>query len=411
MFTIRKSLQAAWLLMIALGFTAAHADIVSDWNMKAGGFVESAKVGPAAARRAMAAVQTAVYGAVNAITQRYPAGGMEPGTAAGGSIDAAVATATHDVLLQLLPAQKAAIDAAYQAAMAKLPEGTAKKVGSEAGRRSAAAILAIREADLSEPADDYKLPAMPEGHVQVAVGALVNGPVRVPWLMTGVGAFRPDPPPAESSTTWAHDYNEVRNFGGSNSTRRTPEQTAIAQFWEDDSPMIFYGLVRSVTGQRGRDVTRNARLYMAVAQAVDDATMALMDAKYVYQFWRPVDAIHFADRDDNKYTAPDAAWTPLGPTASDPEYPCARCVEAAAVAAALKADMGDGPTAPLTTTSRTAPGVTRSWSSVEDMIREVSDARVDAGADYRASTLAAMDMGKKIGELAATQILSVPPNG
>ena len=294
--------------------------------------------------------------------------------------------------------------------MAKVPDGKARQSGIAAGRKSAAAILAIREMDLTDPADDYKLPTMPEGHVQMTVGALVTGPVRTPWLMPGVGALRPAPPPAESSNTWAHDYNEARNFGGTTSARRTADQTAIAQFWEDDSPMIFYGLVRSVANQHGREVTQNARLYMAVAQAVDDATMAVMDAKYAYQFWRPVDAIHFADRDDNKYTQPDAAWTPLGPTSRHPEYPCARCIEAATVGATLKAAMGDGPTPPLTTTSRTAPGITRSWTSVEDMIREVGDARVYAGADFRTSTVVAMDMGKKIGELAAMQILAVLPN-
>jgi hypothetical protein len=411
MFFIRKPLPAAWALLAALGLTAtARADAVTDWNSKAGEIIDAAGVGPATARRAMAAVQTAVYGAVNAITQRYPPGGMEPGSELGGSIDAAVATGTHDVLAKLFPTQKPAIDAAWQTAMARVPDGKSRKSGVAAGRKSAAAILAIREADLAEPADDYKLPTMPEGHVQMAASELKTGPSRTPWLMPAVAAFRPPPPPAESSTTWARDYNEAKNFGGTASTRRTPEQTVIAQFWEDDSPMIFYGVVRSVANQAEREVTQNARLYMAVAQAVDDATMAVMDAKYAYQFWRPVDAVHFADRDDNPYTEPDAAWKPLGPASRSPEYPCARCIEAAAVAATLKAEIGDGPTPPLTTTSRTAPDVTRSWTSVEDMMREVNDARVFAGADFRTSTLVALDMGTKIGKLAASQILALAPN-
>ncbi len=411
MFAIRKSLLAAWPLLAALAVAAnAHADAVTDWNTRAGEFITAARVGPATARRAMAAMQTAVYGAVNAITQRYPAGGMEPGSEIGGSIDAAVATSTHDVLVKLLPTQKTALDAAYQAAMAKVPDGKSRKSGIAAGRKSAAAILAIRQADLAESADDYRLPSMPEGHVQMSPEAQKTGPSRTPWLMPAVAAFRPAPPPAESSTTWARDFNEVKNFGGKYSTRRTPEQTVIAQFWEDDSPAIFYGLVRSVAEQPDREVTQNARLYMAVAQAVDDATMAVMDAKYAYKFWRPAEAIHFADRDDNQYTQADAAWAPLGPAPTDPEYPCARCIEAAAVSATLKAEIGNGPTPPLTTTSRTTPDVTRSWSSTEDMMREVNDARVFAGADFRTSTLVALDMGTKIGALAASRILATPPN-
>ena len=66
------------------------------------------------------------------------------------------------MLVKLLPTQKPALDTAYQAALAKLPQGKSRKSGIAAGRKSAAAILAIRQMDLSEAADDYRLPTMPE---------------------------------------------------------------------------------------------------------------------------------------------------------------------------------------------------------------------------------------------------------
>ena len=51
-----------------------------------------------------------------------------------------------------------------------------------------------------------------------------------------VDQFRPGPPPALTSEVWARDYNEIKALGGKNSTQRTPEQTAIATFWEATAP-------------------------------------------------------------------------------------------------------------------------------------------------------------------------------
>jgi hypothetical protein len=366
-------------------------DAVVDWNIRALGFIAAGNSGPAATRRALAVVQTSVYGAVNAITARYPAGGMEPGTARGGSIEAAVASANRVALLALLPAGKSAIETAYQAEITKVAMGTARESGIAVGQKSAAAILAIRADDLAAAAD-----ASP-------------APPRIPWLMSDAAALRPAPPPAYTTPAWVRDFNEVRNFGGRSSTRRTAEQEKFALFWADESPAAIYDVVHSATGDPGREVTRNARLFMAVAQAADDASIATLDAKYAYGFWRPSEAIRNADKDGSEYTTPDATWTPLQEDSTLPEYPCARCVEAAAIAGVLKADIGTGAMPPLQASSRTAPDLARSWSSVEDMLREIADARVHAGADFRNSTVVGMQMGAPIAALAATQLLVTPP--
>ena len=52
----------------------------------------------------------------------------------------------------------------------------------------------------------------------------------------------------------------------------------------------------------GRDVMRNARLFAAVTQAIDDALIAVFDAKYHYGFWRPITAIRNGDIDGNDAT-------------------------------------------------------------------------------------------------------------
>ena len=135
-----------------------------------------------------------------------------------------------------------------------------------------------------------------------------------------------------------------------------------------------------------------------------DAMIAMFSAKYHNLFWRPVTAIRNADLSHNPATPRDATWQPLGDTPMHPEYPCAHCISSSAVAAALRAVVGNE-LAEVSVTSSTAPGVTRKWTKLSDYADEVSNARIWAGFHYRFSTEAGKEMGRKIGELTvATQL-------
>jgi hypothetical protein len=136
-----------------------------------------------------------------------------------------------------------------------------------------------------------------------------------------------------------------------------------------------------------------------VAQGCDDALIAVMEAKYYYHFWRPVTAIRNGDIDSNSTTERDPSWTPFIPTPLHPEYPCAHCIVSGVVGTILKAEIGDGPTPTLTTTSAAAGGVTRSWTRIEDFMDEVARARVFDGVHFRNSTQVGTAMGKQIGAL------------
>jgi hypothetical protein len=241
--------------------------------------------------------------------------------------------------------------------------------------------------------------------VPTVIPVFSQWPQRKPWLMTSPAQFRPGPAPALTSERWARDYNEIKLLGGKGSMRRTAEQTEIAHFWESTLPTIYHGLVRSVASVPGRDVTQNARLFAAVTQAVDDAAIAVFDAKYHYDFWRPVTAIRNGDIDGNDATERDATWLPLIDTPMHPEYPCAHCIVASTVGTVLKAEIGTGPTPTLTTTSDTAKGAARSWTSIDDFVQEVANARIYDGVHYRTSTEVGTAMGKEVGTLAVTKYL------
>jgi PAP2 superfamily len=395
---------AASLLVGPIG----RADVVTDWNVKAGEIVVEARLGPPPAYRVLAIVQSAVYEAVNAITKRYPSDRVKLDAPPEASVDAAVAEANRATLSQLLPSQQAAIDSAYQAALSAIAAGQAKTAGLAVGEKAAAAVLAWCADDGAAAAETYRPHTTAGVYVPTVIPAVPQWPQRKPWLMTSPAQFRPGPPPPLASAVWARDYNEIKALGGKNSTQRTAEQTAIARFWEATLPPIYHGVVRSVATVPGREVTQNARLFAAVTQATDDALIAVMDAKYHYNFWRPVTAIRNGDIDGNDATERDPSWLPFIDTPMHPEYPCAHCIVSAAIGTVLQAEIGTGPMPTLTTTSVTAKGAARSWTTIDDFMQEVANARIYDGVHYRTSTEVGTAMGKQIGELAAAKYLRPP---
>jgi len=225
-----------------------------------------------------------------------------------------------------------------------------------------------------------------------------------PWVMDRGSQFRPSPPPALASAEWAADYNEVKDIGGKKSAKRASEQTDTARFWTITGPQSFDPIVRQLASAPGRSLSQNARLFALVEMAVADSYIAVFDAKYTFNFWRPITAIRNGDIDGNDATARDAAWQPLIDTPLHPEYPCAHCINSGAARAVLEAEFGAGAN-PLTMTSATAPGVVHKWGSIQEYAEEVSLARIYGGIHWRNSTVVGKAMGKKIGELAVQNYL------
>jgi hypothetical protein len=408
-------LRAASVVLVALAASApVHADPLNEWNAKACEILVAAKVPPPPAVRTIAIVQTAVYEAVNAITRRYPAQraglkaapGASPSAPPNASIDAAIAAASRAVLVALVTGQTDAIEAAYRAALATIPDGAARKAGIALGEAAAAEVLALRADDGTAVPESYRPRTTAGVYVPTMIPAATHWGQRRPWAMARPDQFRPGPPPELKSVRWAKDYNEIKALGARNSSTRTAAQTAVARFWEMTGPAIYFPLVRSVTAAAGRDVTQNARLLAMAGQALDDAGIAVFDGKYHHSFWRPITAIRNGDLDGNDGTELEVGWQPLIETPMHPEYPCAHCTFASAVGAVLQAEVGRGPMPRLSTTSATAGGAVHTWATVDEMVSEVSSARIWAGVHYRASTEAGAELGRKVGAEVARQLLT-----
>lgn len=388
------------LLLTAPALSDARADVVTEWNERAGEIVVKAGLGPLPAERALAMVQASVYEAVNAITQRYPVSDLKLEAAPGASVEAAVAAANHAMLTKLIPSQQAMIDHAYQTAMTAIADGPAKFNGIAVAEKAVAGILARRANDGAAAGESYRPHTRAGTYVPTVIPEAPEWRSRRPWLMASPSQFRPGPPPDLGSEVWTHDFNEVKALGRKNSRRRTAAQTDIARFWEEVMPPIYHGIVRSVAKTPERDITRNARLFAAVTQASDDGLIAVFDAKYHYGFWRPLTAIRNGDIDGNDATERDESWLPFIETPMHPEYPCAHCITSGAVGTVLKAEIGQEPTPVLTTSSHAAGDAIRSWTNVDEFMQEVANARIYDGVHYRNSGTVGTDMGRRIAQLA-----------
>jgi PAP2 superfamily len=390
---------------VALLTTPAHSDVIMDWNAKADAIGIEKQLSNVPNARGQAMLHIAMFEAVNAIDKRYAPYKVNLVADRATSREAAAASAAHDILLALYPDQKADLDAALAASLAGITESDAKSKGVELGTKAAAEIIAMRADDGSTAPESYRPVSTPGVYVPTTMPIESASPKLKPFAMSAGSQFRPGPPPALNSEVWTRDLNEIREIGGSASTRRTAEQTTMARFWFFTGPRTYNPIVRQVALAKKMDIEDCARLFALSSIAGVDAFIAVFDGKYTYNLWRPVTAIRNADLTSNPATAREASWLPLGTTPMHPEYPCAHCIVAAAISTVLQSVAGNE-VDEITLASPTAPGVTRKWTRLQDYTDEVSNARIYAGFHYRFSTEVGKDMGRKIGELTVgTQLL------
>ena len=397
---------AIWISgAVALFAPAARGDVVMDWNAKADAIAIEKQLPNAPNARGQALLHIAMFEAVNAIDRRYAPYKLNLVADRAASREAAAASAAYDVLLALHPDRKSDLDATLAASLAGIADNEAKSKGIELGKQAAAGIITLRANDGSNTPENYRPVTTPGVYVPTATPIESTSSKITPFAMSSGSQFRPAPPPALTSETWTRDLNEIREIGSSASTKRSAEQTTIARFWFFTGPRTYNTIVRQIVSARKMDLVDCARLYALTSMAGTDAFIAVFDAKYAYNLWRPVTAIRNADLTSNPATPREASWLPLGTTPMHPEYPCAHCIVASAVSTVLQNVVGNE-IGEITLASPTAPGVTRKWTRLQDYSDEVSNARIYAGFHYRFSTEAGKDMGKKIGDLTvATQML------
>lgn len=425
-FAARAFAIAGMLALSAVSAVAA-VDPVTNWNTIAVQASLKAAQSGVVESRTLAMVHVAIHDALNAIDSRYERYAFTGSAATGASVDAAVAAAARDALVGAIdvgalpfagfgtPATQALaltqVDAAYGTSLAQIPDGPAKSAGIAVGQAAAAAIVALRNTDHAttlvtytpgtEPGDwqptpnpvPFDPPALAD-HLPAVLPGWGNV---TPFVLHRSNQFEPKGPPRLFSARYAAEYNEVKAIGAKDSTIRGAEQTSIARFWYEASPAGWSRIAGMVADSYGLDLWDRARLLALVNLAMADGFIAGMEAKYKYNFWRPVTAIRAGDTDGNPATEIDPIWSTLLNTPAIPDYPSTHSVLGGAASAVLR-DFFQNDHVPFTTTSG-APfaGITRSYTSFSQARTENGESRIYAGIHFRSAVEDGIKQGEKIG--------------
>jgi len=241
-----------------------------------------------------------------------------------------------------------------------LPDGEPKSKGVQLGQEVAAKILEAREKDGASAADAYRPKTKPGVYIPTPITVGWQFTTMPPFALTSPSQFRAKPPPSLKSAEWARDYNEIKELGAKNSTKRTARQTEDARFWLLVGPLAYNPLPRQIVIAKNMDLLDSARFMALFSVAAVDAVIAVFDAKYKYEFWRPITAIRNGDLDGNPATERDASWQPIDATPMHPEYPCAHCIVSSSVAAVVRGLLGSDEIPEVSLTSPFFPGLYRS---------------------------------------------------
>jgi PAP2 superfamily len=409
--TMNGSVWAATIGWLAVAAAPAHANVITDWDAKAIDAVAplaslpSSPYTPYAAYRMMGIVHAAMFDAVNSIEPRYQPYLVQLPADSTTSKEAAAAAAAAAVLATIDAKTAGQMKGDLASYLASIPDGAAKSEGIRLGEAVAAKILEARANDGCDAPDDYRPRTTPGVYVPTPVMRGPMWPKAKPFAMANPSQFRPAAPVALDSGEWTNDFNEIKDYGAQKSAKRTAEQTETKRFWLVTGPVAYHPFLRQLAIANEMGVVESARFMALGGIAMNDALIAVLDAKYHYNFWRPVTAIRNGDIDGNPATDRESTWQAIAETPMHPEYPCAHCILSGSVAGVVKATLGTGDIPEVAMTSPTAPGVTHRWTNVTALTDEVANARIWSGFHYRLSTRVGTNMGVKIGEYVVENVM------
>jgi membrane-associated phospholipid phosphatase len=396
----------SWPVLAALLIASlSQADVVTDWGNAALDAIRAGHTAPPIASRSLAILHVSIYDAVNGIARTYEPYLVESAAPASASRETAASAAAHEALVNLFPANSSSFDALHTAILATIPDGPQKVAGIVWGEFVANQILASRASD------GWDAIVPPPGGS--GPGAwLPTPPAFLPYLlpqwgfvlplaMNNSSQFRPPGPPALDSQRYAEDYNEVKELGAAVGSTRTEDQTEIALFWADGAgtetpPGHWNSIAQTIADAQGNTMEENARLFALLNIAMADAAICAWDAKYTFDFWRPVTAIAFAE--------PQLNWMSFIVTPPFPDYVSGHSTFSGAAAIVLPLFFGTEDL-PFTTGSDFLPGVYRSFSTCLAAADEAAVSRLYGGIHFRSANEDGLHAGISIGEWTAAHYL------
>jgi hypothetical protein len=392
----------------------ASANPVVQWNKTLLTIVRTPSAQPATVHptRSFAIMHAAIYDSVNAIDRSHqPYLVRVERIPAHVSGDAAAAAAAHEVLLALYPAFQTALDTQLEQSLSQVPDGADKDEGISVGRAVADAILALRSDDGSAAQPIPYVFGNAPGDYQSTPPNFPKQPVFTHWArvtpfaLQHANQFRPGPPVALTSEAYTKVFNELKSLGIAGSTTATADQALTGRFWNGAIQNYWNEITQTAVQSHHLTTAQSARLFTLLNLTLADGVIAFYDAKYTYNFWRPVTAIRAAATDGNLQTASDPNWLPqAGNTAADPSYPGAHAVISAGGAAVLNSFFGKNQSH-FTVTSEVLAGVDRSFDSFSAAAEEASLSRIYAGVHFRSDEDAGELLGRAVAHFVVDNFL------
>jgi hypothetical protein len=377
--------------------SAPVLDPISEWGSAAQTAATASGMAPLRAPITLAILHLAMYDAVNAIDGDRQPYAASPQVIRPASSRSAAIEAGYRVLLEEFPSQKASLDTVYQNLMASEPQTLQTAHGAAVGAAVAAQLLLIRTNDNR----NLNVPYTPGA----GSGAWIPTPPQLlpattkflsrvtPFTMDRPSQFRPAGPPDLNSRRWADDYNEVKTLGVKLNSSRTPAQTATAWFWEPLAGTVWPVSIRRMAKEQALDLKTSARFQAATFAAFADGLIACWDAKFHFNFWRPVTAIREGQLDQSDLTLADPNWEPLANTPNFPEYPSGHACATAAVAHTAEDFFSHQLRIPA---QNIFSGEERFYDRAVDVVDEVVEARMLLGLHFRSADEDGADIGRKI---------------
>ena len=143
-------------------------------------------------------------------------------------------------------------------------------------------------------------------------------------------------------------------------------------------------------------MVESARLFAALNVALADASIVCWDAKYTYNWWRPITAIRAGASDNNPTTEADPQWSPLLNTPPFPEHTSGHSTFSGAAAVVL-AKLSGSDEFQFITTSDGLPSVVRRFRRFSDAAREAGISRIYGGIHFASANRDGLECGDAIG--------------
>jgi hypothetical protein len=405
-----------WLAILAGLFTFAtipRADVVLDWNSLMIDAIRSDNSGPTLSSRNLAILHTAIYDAVNSVLRTHQPYRFQLDATPGTSAEAAAVGAAYEVMKTLYQPFRARADELYTIWLADAPADVSTTNGLALGNQVGQLAVQDRSADGSSTDVPY-IPSDAPGQWR-RTPPFFRPPLTPQWryvtpfCIPGTEPFLPPPPPALESLAYAEAFNQVKAIGSRNSTVRTPEQSQIAMFWSDFSytsmpPGHWHLIAETIARDRNNTLAENARLFALISVAQADGAIVCWEAKYRYNFWRPVTAIQRADEDNNPLTEADKNWAQLLPSPPFPAYPSGHSTFSKASAQVLTHFYGTDAIT-FNATADALPGVVRAFHSLAECADEVGMSRIYGGFHYLFDNIYGRSSGQQIGDYVSANFL------